>query len=200
MSTGVRTASAHLCQNGTSVRYFISEDIPPFRRVLLVESGSRYLIEHLLPGLYGNHPENERVDLITCFPGLPDGFDGSRGEVFRVTDYIGRAARKGFYSLLRSRRYDIIGIICSGEAIMTKWKWALAWQIPAKLFILNENGDYFWVDRGNLGTIRHFVLFRAGLAGPEGVKNIARLLVFPFTFTYLLLFAAYVHLRRKVRT
>lgn len=182
------------------MRYFISRDIPPFRRVLLVESGSRYLFESLLPGLYCTHPENLRVDLVTCYPGLPAGFDSARGDVFRVADYLGRAARKGLYARLTAGQYDIIGIICSGEAIMTKWKWALAWQVPAKLFILNENGDYFFVDRGQLGVIKHFALYRAGLSGSAGVTTLMRLALFPFTFAYLLLFAAYVHLRRIART
>ena len=165
-----------------------------------MESGSRYLFENMLPGLYSTHPENVRVDLITCFPGLPKGFDTTRGEVFRVTDYIGRPARKAFYARLIAARYDIIGIICSGEPIMTKWKWALAWQVPAKLFVLNENGDYFFVDRGQLGTIKYFVLYRAGLSGAGGVTTLLRLALFPFTFAYLLLYAAYVHLRRIART
>jgi len=182
------------------LRYFISQEIPPFRRVLLVESGSRYLFEDMLAGIYDLHGENERVDLITCFPGVPKGFDMARGEVFRVTDYIGRPARKAFYAKLTAGGYDVIGIICSGEAIMTKWKWALAWQVPAKLFVLNENGDYFWVDRGQLGTIKHFALYRAGLSGSGGVTTLLRLALFPFTFAYLLLFAAYVHLRRIART
>jgi hypothetical protein len=182
------------------LRYYISEHIPVFRRVVLVESGSRYLIEHLLPGLYSSHQQNERVDLITCFPGLPVGFDESRGTVFRTPDYQGRAGRKRLYALLKEQRYDILGLICSGEAIMTKWKWALALQAPSKVFILNENGDYFWLDRGQWKTIRHFVLFRAGLAGAEGVATLARLALFPLTFTYLLLFAAYVHIRRAIRT
>ncbi len=182
------------------MRYYISEHIPAFRRVVLVESGSRYLIEHLLPGLYSSHPANERVDLITCFPGLPAGFDESRGTVFRTTDYQGRAGRKRLYARLSEMRYDILGMVCSGEPIMTKWKWALALNAPSKVFILNENGDYFWLDRGQWKTIRHFVLFRAGLSGAEGVATLARLALFPLTFTYLLLFAAYVHLRRAIRT
>lgn len=182
------------------MRYFLSQEIPPFRRVLLVESGSRYLFENILPGLYSTHPENDRVDLITCYPGLPKGFDTARGEVFRVSDHSGRPARKVFYAKLAAARYDIIGIICSGEAIMTKWKWALAWQVPAKLFILNENGDYFFFDRGQLGTIKHFALYRAGLSGAAGVTTVLRLALFPFTFAYLLLYAAYVHMRRIVRT
>jgi hypothetical protein len=83
---------------------------------------------------------------------------------------------------------------------MTKWKWALVAQVPAKTFLLNENGDYFYLDHGHWRTLKHFVLFRAGLAGSEGVTTLLRLALFPFTFTYLLLFAAYVHLRRLVRT
>jgi len=182
------------------LRHFFSHHIPHFRRVLLVESGSRYLLEDLLPGIYKSHPLNERVDLLTCFPGLPKTLDATRGEVFRTTDYHGRAARKQLYQRLRSNSYDILGIICSGEPIMTKWKWALAAQVPAKVFILNENGDYFWVDHRQLSTIKHFALYRAGLTGTEGVATLVRLALFPFTFTYLLLFAAYVHVRRALRT
>ncbi|MBI5084511.1 MAG: hypothetical protein HZB13_07935, partial [Acidobacteria bacterium] len=64
----------------------------------------------------------------------------------------------------------------------------------------NENGDYFWLDRGNWSSIRHFILFRAGLSGAEGVATLVRLALFPFTFTYLLLLAAYFHMRRIARS
>lgn len=181
------------------MRYLLSPHIPPFRRVLLVESGSRYLIEDLIPGIFANHPECEAVDLVTCFPGLPRTFDESRGCVFRVWEYAGRARRKVLYSELRSRQYGICGIVCSGEPVMTKWKWALAWKLPAKVFILNENGDYFWFDRSNWRTIRHFALFRLGLSGMAGVRTLAGLAALPFTLSYLLMYAAWVHLRRKVR-
>ena len=39
------------------------------------------------------------------------------------------------------------GVICAAEPIMTKWKWWLGNKLPAKTFIINENGDYFWLDR-----------------------------------------------------
>lgn len=181
------------------MRYRLSPYIPPFRRVLLVESGSRYLLEDLLPGIYAHHPECEAVDLVTCYPGLPSTFDSTRGRVFRVWEYPGRTRRKQLYAELNAAPYTVCGIICSGEPIMTKWKWSLAARLPAKLFILNENGDYFWFDRSNWRTIRQFVLFRAGLSGMAGVRTLSGVALFPFTLTYLLLYAAWVHLRRKVR-
>ena len=92
-----------------------------------------------------------------------------------------------------------MGIVCSGELVMTKWKWVLALRIPAKIFIINENGDYFWLDRVHLGTLRRFVLFRSGLAGAGAVRTLARLISFPFTLLYLLLYATTVHARRALR-
>jgi hypothetical protein len=80
---------------------------------------------------------------------------------------------------------------------MTKWKWMVAAQVPAKLFVLNENGDYFWVDYTNWKLILHFFTFRAGLTGSGAVMTPVRLLLLPFTFLYLLAFAAWVNLRRR---
>lgn len=177
---------------------FFSKRIPPFTRLLLVESGSRYLFESLLPGLFDVHGSRIQVDLVTCYAGLPEGF--REGKVYRVADYPGPENRTRLYRELRANGYTAMGIICSGEPVMTKWKWALAYQVPAKAFILNENGDYFWLDRGHLPAIRHFVLYRAGLAGAGAVSTLGRLLVFPFSLLYLLFYAGSVHLRRKVRT
>ncbi len=83
---------------------------------------------------------------------------------------------------------------------MTKWKWWLALHVPAKVFILNENGDYYWFDIGNWRTMLHFLLFRMGLTGAGAATTLTRLLMFPFTICYLLLYAAQAHLRRKART
>ncbi len=181
------------------MRYFFRKRIPEFRRVLLVESGSRSLFDNLLPGILQHHGENVRIDLVTCYAGVPQGFREETGKVYRVNEYSGRAGQKQLYRELAANRYDIIGIICSDEPIMTKWKWGLALLLRAKLLVLNENGDYFWFDYSNTAVIRHFVLFRAGLAGAGAATTIARLLFFPFTLVYLVLWAASAHLRRKVR-
>ena len=182
------------------MRHLLSQHIPPFTRVIVVESGSRHLLEDLLPGIYDHHKDTlQSLDLVTCYAGLPKSYDPQKGQVFRVADYSGRQGRQNLYRLLNARKPAIFGIVCAGEPIMTKWKWALALNVPAKTFILNENGDYFWLDYSNWKTIRHFVLFRAGLAGAGAVSLLARIAAFPFTLAYLLIYAAAVHLRRYAR-
>ena len=81
---------------------------------------------------------------------------------------------------------------------MTKWKWTLALHLPVKVLVVNENGDFFWFHRANWRIVRHFVLFRAGLTGSDAVRTIGRILAFPLTLAFLLLYAAFVHFRRKV--
>jgi hypothetical protein len=100
---------------------------------------------------------------------------------------------------IASRSYGNIGILCTAEPIMTKWKWLLAVRTRAKLFVINENCDYFFVDRGNWRTMRHFVIYRAGFSGAEAVPAILSALAFPFTLLYLVLYAAWAHGRRAVR-
>jgi hypothetical protein len=83
---------------------------------------------------------------------------------------------------------------------MTKWKWLIAFRIPAKVFIVNENGDYFWLHRENTALIREFILVRMGLDGAGAIRTFGRLLLFPFTLLFLIVYALAVHARRKLRT
>jgi hypothetical protein len=155
-------------------------------------------MEGILPHLRGVWGEEVTIDLLTCFAGLPAGFSPET-TVFRVTDYGSSEGRKELVRLLRSREYSITGMICSAEPIMTKWKWLVAWRVPAKLFILNENGDYFWVHRENAATIREFFLFRLGLSGAGAIRTIGRLLIFPFSVLFLVLYAFAAHTGRMIR-
>jgi hypothetical protein len=181
------------------MRYFFRRAIPPFTRILLVESGSRELLESLLPKLYQNNP-GMTCDLVTCYAGAPSTFRASQGAVYHVTDYPAGPARQEFYRQLAANRYNILGAICSAEPIMTKWKWMLGARLPAKIFVVNENGDYFWLDYGHWSNIRYFVLFRAGLTGSGAVRTIARVVLFPFSLLYLIMYALTVHTRRILRT
>ena len=181
------------------MRYLLTGRLPKVTSILLVESGTRGLLEVLIPGMRQAWGDQIPIDLFTCYATLPKGFEPRNTRVYRVGDYRGRAARGRLYRELAANRYAVVGVVCSGEIVMAKWKWVLALRIPAKLFVINENGDYFWFDRMHTGTIRRFVLLRSGLAGSGAVRTLVRLISFPFTLLYLLLYATFAHARRALR-
>ena len=181
------------------MRYFLTGRLPDVTSILLVESGTRGLLEGLIAGLRQTWGDRIPIDLVTCYSTLPKGFEAHNTRVYRVGDYPGRAARGRLYRELARNRYSLMGIICSGEVVMAKWKWSLGLRIPAKIFIINENGDYFWLDRLHRGPLRQFVLLRAGLAGSGAVRTLVRLVSFPFSLLYLLLYATSAHARRALR-
>jgi uncharacterized Fe-S cluster-containing radical SAM superfamily protein len=181
------------------VRYFLTGRQPAPSAVLLVESGSRGLIEGLIPGLRGAWGEGVAVDLFTCFPATPRGLEPETARVYRAVDHQSLASRWRLVRALARNRYTQVGIVCSGEPILAKWKWAVALALPAKVFVINENGDYFWLDRKHARTIFRFAFVRSGLAGAGAVRTLARVVTFHFTLVYLLLYAAAVHLRRTLR-
>jgi hypothetical protein len=181
------------------VRYFFTGRSPQPTAILLVESGSRGLLEGLIAGLRNTYGDAIPIDLVTCYSSLPRGFAPHNTRVYRVSDYRGRARRKELYRELLSNGYEQMGIICSNEPVMLKWKWSIALRMRAKVFVINENGDYFWLDWLHLDTIRRFILTRTGLAGAGAVRMLVRVLSFPFTLAYLILYAAAVHARRLLR-
>jgi hypothetical protein len=178
------------------LRYFLSRRIPEFARVVVVESGSRKVSARLISVLHDKWGSEIEIDLVTCYPDAPAEF---RGRVYRVTDYAGPAARKRLYRELSERRYDLAGILCSGDPIMTKWKWVLAARLRSKIFVVNENADFFWLDRGHWRNVLRMVQSRTGISGGAVVPSLSEWLLFPVTLTYLLLFAGAVHLKRRLR-
>ena len=180
------------------MRYFLSRRAVPLTGVLLIESGSRSLIEGIAPKLRATWAGDVPIDLLTCFGGLPAGF-GPETTIYRTTDYATPERRSELLRQLRTRNYSMVGMICSGEPIMTKWKWMIALRLPVKVFIINENGDYFWVNREQSATVREFCLVRMGLAGEGAIRTIGRLLIFPFSLLFLLLYAFVAHSGRIVR-
>jgi hypothetical protein len=180
------------------MRYLISRRRPSGSRILLVESGSRELLERILPHIRATWGAAMPIDLVTCYAGRPDSL-AEDATIFRVADYNAPEARRRFVDELRSRDYAYAGIICAAEPVMTKWKWLIAARVPAKFFILNENADYFWVDRENAKVVRHFFLLRAGLSGAGSVRTLGRLVVFPFTLLFLISYAFITHARRRLR-
>jgi hypothetical protein len=111
------------------MRYLLSRRVPSGTRILLIESGSRSLMENLIPLLYSGWGAEYTIDLVTCYGGLPEGLP-SNTHVFRVGDYGTPERRKELVRELRSRDYAYAGMICSAEPIMTKWKWMVALRVP----------------------------------------------------------------------
>lgn len=171
---------------------------PTPSRVILVESGSRHLLEPAISYFRRCYGESLAFDLVTCYAGLPPGLPREAVTVYPIHQFRGRAGRRRLYQALRATRPTTMAIICSGEPIMAKWKWALALHLPVKVLVINENGDFFWFDRSNWPTIRQLFLSRTGLLGADAARTIGQLLLFPFTLSFLLLYAAFIHLRRKV--
>ncbi len=178
------------------VRYFLQPyKAPPLRRILLVESGSRHLLERVIPNLHYVFGEHIQFDICTCFPGQPN----AATTVYRTSDYTTNSRRRTLYRELRANNYDAVGIICSAEPIMTKWKWMLAHRVPARVFLLNENADYVWFDRLHTEVLFAYARTRLGFEGTGAVRTLARIVLLPLTLIYLLFYAGVVHARRAIR-
>ena len=109
---------------------------PPARSQLNPVGGERHagLLEGLIAGLRQTWGDQIPIDLVTCYASLPKGFEPHNTRVYRVGDYRGRAARAGLYRELAGNHYGLVGIICSGEIVMAKWKWVLALRISGQAF------------------------------------------------------------------
>lgn len=152
-----------------------------------------------MPTLRKTWGEEIFIDLVSCYTTLPQGFQPETTRLYHVGQYRTREKRRELFRQLEANGYAYMGIICSGESLMAKWKCAVAYEVPARLFIINENADFFWFDRFHWRVVWRFFVYRSGLAGANGVRVLAGLLLAPFTLLYLLLYATAVHGRRALR-
>jgi hypothetical protein len=181
------------------VRYFLTGRHPEPSAILLVESGSRGILEAVAGGLRHVWGPEIPIDVATCYSALPRGFNPAVTRVYRLSEVHQLGPRLSLIRQLAGSGYSHLGIVCSGEPILMKWKWMLVLGLPLKVFVINENSDYFWLDRKHFSAIRQFAIARSGMAGTGAVRTPARLLAFPFTLASLLLYAAVVHTRRLLR-
>jgi hypothetical protein len=91
------------------VRYFLTGRQPDVSSILLIESGSRAIVERVVSILRRGYGDDVRIDLVSCYATLPEGFgDGTR--IYRVADYRGREGRRQLYRELIGNRYSAMGI------------------------------------------------------------------------------------------
>ena len=73
------------------MRYFFRRLPLPIPRLLLVESGSRPILEAGLPRFRAIFGDQIPMDLLTCLPGLPQALDPASTEVFPSPSAVPRA-------------------------------------------------------------------------------------------------------------
>ena len=210
------------------MRWFFSQSAPAVDRLLFVESGPRNVAEAVLPRIRKLLGDDVPIDLLTCLRTNPKGLKnsglGNGGlnnyglnndhgaglntaqrqdtrppKVWCVTDCPDTDSRWELLWRIRCERHAVTAIICSGSPIMMAWKMATLILLPSKFLIINENADFFWLDRSQLSALTNLLTQRAGLQQDLVVRIIGRAILFPLTLVYLLGFAAFVHGRRLLR-
>jgi hypothetical protein len=172
---------------------------PPLDRVLIVESGSRTAADRYIAHLYQNEPIT-KLDVLTCYNAGPLSFNPSKGELYYTHHAASSSGRAQLFKTLATSGYSAVCILCTGDPIMTKWKWMAALRIPAKIMIVNENADSFWLDRGYHRDLWHMIDERLGLSQLALLRIVYQIVALPFTLAVLLSFAAWAHGRRLLRT
>ena len=117
--------------------------------------------------------------------------------MYNVNDFRGRKSGTTLIPGIARHGYAIAGIVCSNEAILNTWKWALAAALPVKVLISTKTG----IGSGSIARMVRtsaVLKYRAGFADAGIVRAFARIVIFPFTLSYLLLYAAAAHFRRAL--
>lgn len=182
---------------------YLTASYPEFRRVILVESGPRSVLEAAIPRLGNVFGPQTAFDLVTCYTSRPSTLSAD-ATIWRTADHRSGEDRDRLLREINATGASAVAIVCSGHPIMTRWKWWLAWRLPMKVLVINENADCFWLDAAHLASARSMALVRAGLSGngvsaDTGGRTLLRLAVFPLGLAYLLIYASVVHVRRSLR-
>jgi hypothetical protein len=171
---------------------FFQAASPSARDILLIESGSQEVSRRGLEGIRRTFRE-ARLHLLTCWP---DPLPGPVASLYRVQDYASRRDKLGLLRSFQRQPADVLAVLCSKEPVMRSWKLLALLMIPAKTLIINENGDFFWLDWQNRAALRQFLQSRWGLFRQEFLLTVLRAVVFPFTILFLAANAAMLFLRR----
>jgi hypothetical protein len=178
------------------LRYFLSSRTPPVARILLVESGSRELGENAIACLRGAFGATTPIDVLGCRPSSTLGAD----QYFDVSEATSIGEQFSILGKLRRQGYSVAGVLSSGDPTMALWKWFAIVVVPAKFLVLNENVDFFWIDRAHWTNAAALLRHRSGLGGESTVRAMAFFTALPFAALFLVLYAAWVHTARVMRS
>ena len=174
------------------MKYFLRRKIPVARDVLVIESGSPEVARRALGGIRRIFPDAQ-YHLLTCWPDPPPDLFTN---VFRTADYPSAWEKARLLVSFARRRWRVLAILCTGEPILWRWKMLALGLLPAKVLVINENADFFWLDWDNRRTLRRFLAIRWGVNREEFFYTLLRALVFPLTLLFLLSTALFLYARR----
>ena len=181
------------------MRFLFSRRIPAIDRILVVESAPRAICEKFLQHVYERQPA-ERVDILTCYGSAPQNYDHQRGSVFLTQQAATSNARWELIRHFKAQSYSAVAIFCAGDTLMRNWKWAIAAKVPAKILIINENADFFWLDRKHWRNARALITHRTGFHGSGPLRVMQQMITLPFAIVFLAGYAAVVHAKRTLRS
>ncbi|MBI3895546.1 MAG: hypothetical protein HY313_06415 [Acidobacteria bacterium] len=162
------------------------------RDVLLIESGSPEVSRRALEGIRQIFP-GAQYHLLTCWPGTPSmRFDTA----FRASDYPTWRSKLRLLLFFRRKGWEVMAILCTGERILWRWKMLALILIPAKVLVVNENADFFWLHWENWRTLEQLLASRLGVNLTGFFSTAPRALMFPFLLLFLLVTAAFFYIRR----
>ena len=174
------------------MKYFFRRKFPGAADVLLIESGSPEVARRALGGIRQIFPR-ARYHLLTCWSDPPTGLFAS---ILRASDYPSGWEKVRLLVSLARRKWRVLAILCTGESVLWRWKMLALALLPAKVLIVNENADFFWLDWANRRTLRRFLAIRWGVNRDEILSTALRAMVFPLTLLFLILTALFLYSRR----
>ena len=138
----------------------------------MIESGPAPFSERFLEHLYQVGRPGMWI-LLSCYTDVPSGFDINRGRSFFTHQATTASARNDLFRDLAKRGYSAVCVLCTGDPIMTKWKWMAAARVPSKVLIVNENIDFYWLDIHHWRSAKAMLRHRMGLHGTGPFRIIA---------------------------
>jgi hypothetical protein len=171
---------------------FFQTAAPATEDILLIESGSQEVFRRGLASVRRTFPQ-ARLHLLTCWPDPPPG---AFERIHQVRNYASRRDKLQLLWALRKEPPNVVAVLCSKEPVMASWKVLAVIVLPSKALIINENGDFFWLDWRNLRALRQFLETRWTILGKDFLLTALRAVVFPLTVLFLLANALRLYLRR----
>ncbi|MBI4464241.1 MAG: hypothetical protein HY647_06010 [Acidobacteria bacterium] len=174
------------------MKYFFSFHVPIPSDILVLESGPREVAAQALPKIRAIFPQ-ARCHLCTCWSEPPAETFAS---VYRVQEFPSVWDKLRLLWSFRRRRWPVLVVLWTNSPILWCWKTlALLFQ-PAKVLVINENADFFWLQWSNRGILRQLLQTRWGLQRAVLFRIGLAALVFPITLLVLVATAGVYYARR----